>query len=340
MDRINLFQTDRNWLEIKDAVLDIVDRQHLQGVAQGGGFVKQLEDRLALQFKRRYCVSFGNCTDALTAAVISLGLPANSRIGVSDYTFIASAHAIARAGHQVVPLDVNDEYCVKSCEDVDAVVAVDLFGNMTDISEFDVPVIMDAAQSLESHNGERWSAQGGLISCISFSPSKTVSSWGSGGAALTDDHDTYQKLLRLRLHGKSGNEISIHPGMNSMLSVFEAACIWAGLDRMPQWHERRSEISQFLIDESKYKSAMDLSLKSNTISKLVFQSNSRDKVRVEFSVREIDTAVHYDRLIHEEKLYSSHICENSKRLSSISFTVPNQHTLTDEEVERIAEALR
>jgi dTDP-4-amino-4,6-dideoxygalactose transaminase len=60
-----------------------------------------------------------------------------------------------------------------------------------------------------------------------------------------------------------------------------------------------------------------------------------------FKKANIDCVVHYPRLINDEAIYHQHSALlNSDRLKSITFTVPNQHTLTDEEVERIAEVLR
>lgn len=326
---------------IRDQVLDLVDQEHAQGRAQNGPLVQSLEKILAEKFNRRYCVTFGSCSDAMTAAMISLELPSGSRVGVSDYTFSASAHAISRAGYHVVPLEVGDDYCIQTVpNDLAAIMAVDIFGNMTQLDGIQQPLIVDAAQSLESHDGRAWSAERGVIACISFSPSKTVSSWGSGGAALTDDVDHYEKLLKLRLHGKSRNDDnSIHPGMNSMLSSFETACVIVGLEYSNQWRERREKISKYIVSRSRFPSGTDFNLFQHGFHKLVLQSNDRDRIVQDLTNQGIAAVCHYRRVMHQESLYQGVTCSNSARLSSISFTVPNQHTLTDLEVERIAEAL-
>lgn len=341
MDKIDLFQTQRIWPVIRDQVMDLVDQEHAQGRAQNGPLVQKLEHMLAERFNRRYCVTFGSCSDAMTAAMISLELPPGTRVAVSDYTFSASAHAIARAGYQVRPLDVGDDYCIQSVpDDVSAVMAVDIFGNMTQVDDIPQPLIMDAAQSLDSHDGQAWSAERGVIACVSFSPSKTVSSWGSGGAALTDDVDHYQKLLKLRLHGKIRNDDdSIHPGMNSMLSSFETACIIVGLGYSQQWRSRREEISRYIMSRSRFAAGTDFNLHQHGFHKLVLQSPNRDSTVQDLAAQGITAVCHYRRLMHQESLYPGSVCPNSERLSSISFTVPNQHTLTDSEVERIAKAV-
>ena len=204
-----------------------------------------------------------------------------------------------------------------------------------------IPVINDAAQCLESYDGAMWSASYGDISCVSFSPSKTVSSWGSGGALLTDDADIASQARLLRLHGKANNSIvSINPGMNSMISSFEAACIWAGLDRSEVWQKRRKEISAEIIKNSKYPCTMDV-IPIHTLHKLVFQSKNRKQTIEYLKTQGISSAIHYGLTINDESLYNTHADFSvSDQLKLTSFTVPNQQSLTDEEVEQIAKALQ
>lgn len=346
-DKIKLFQTERAWKEIQEQVWTLTEQQHLLGQAQNSIINNELESRLATKFNRKHCITTANCTDALTVALIALDLPKYSMVGVSNYTFTASAHAIARAGYTVIPIDVTDTYCVdpNKVKYLSALVAVDLFGNMSnwaELSKLDIPVINDAAQSLESHDGVNWSVGYGKLSCISFSPSKTISSWGSGGAILTDDDTLAAMCKKLRLHGKSKNDdLAIHPGLNSMLGSFEAACVIAGLNRMDQWLTRRRKIAEYLIAESQYPTGLDMTLQSNTLHKLVFQSQDRTSIRKKFVDAGIDCPVHYVNMISDELLYRNNTeFPVSDKLKKITFTVPNQHTLTDMEVERIAKELR
>jgi UDP-2-acetamido-2-deoxy-ribo-hexuluronate aminotransferase len=342
---ISLFQNKRNWETIREQVWHLVEQDHAQGMAQNSELVKKLEQRLAHRVGRKHCVTTASCSDALFLAVKSLDLPPQSRVAVSSYTFTATAHAVSRAGHEVVPVDVGNDYCI----DVDkisncaAVVAVDIFGNMSQwslLNQLKIPVISDAAQSLESHNGVGWSAENGTIGCVSFAPSKPISSWGSGGAVVTDCDDLANTCRLLRLHGKSRNsDQAIGAGLNSMISSFEAACIWAGLDHAETWQSRRTKIAHYLIGQSKYQSGMQHHLQQHTYSKLVFQSDVRDHAVVELRNAGIECVVHYQLPIHHESLYPG-VAANTDRLSKISFSVPNQHTLSDAEVEHIGKILQ
>jgi dTDP-4-amino-4,6-dideoxygalactose transaminase len=344
---IKLFQTDRVWSHIRDQVFDFTDRYHRMGIAQNGEPMLMLEDILAKRFGRKYCVLTGCCTDALIISLLALGLKPNARVAVSNYTFTATAHAVARAGYQVVPVDVVDNYCINTdlISDVDAVIPVDVFGNMSDwnhLNQLTIPVINDAAQSFESCNSLGWSASQGLVSCVSFSPSKTISSWGSGGAVLTDDEAMATRCRYLRLHGKAKNsDLSIGPGVNSMMSSFEVAAVMVGLDHAESWHQRRKKIADYLVTHSRYQPGTDNSI-DNSYHKLVFRTDHRKSVQDRFQQANVDCQVHYNLTINDETLYhqAAKSFPVSDRLKTTSFTVPNQHTLTDSEVEYIGELLK
>ena len=344
---IKLFQTDRIWSQIRNEVFDLTDQYHNMGIAQNGEPMFLLEDTLAKRFGKKYCIATGCCTDALVISLLALNLQKNSRVAVSNYTFTATAHAVARAGHQVVPIDVVNNYCINPdlIEDVDAVIPVDVFGNMSNWSQLNklkIPVINDAAQSLESRNELGWSAAQGMISCISFSPSKTIGSWGSGGAVLTDDLTIATRCKYLRLHGKAKNsDIAIGAGVNSMMSSFEVAAVLVGLTYADGWHQRRKKIAEYLIDQSQHRHSMDTSI-DNTYHKLVFQSDNRKSVIDRFKQANVDCPVHYKLTVNDETLYHQpgKLFPISDQLKTTSFTVPNQHTLTDLEVEHIGQLLK
>lgn len=340
-DRIRLFQLDRLWKEVQDEIIPLATSHLSEGAVQKGILVRELEKNIATYFDRKHCITTASCTDALHLAVTALDLPPKSRIAVSNYTFVASAHAIKRAGHIVVPIDVNDNYCMNTSliENCDAAIAVDIFGNMSDIPN--IPTIVDAAQSFESKDTLK-SASRGKIACLSFSPTKTISSWGSGGAILTDDDKIAQECQRLRLHGKHCNDdIASDTGLNSMISTFEAAAICVGIDNMHNWNLRRKKIAEYLAKESSYQCSIDFNQTKHTYSKLVFTSDDRDATIERIYRKQIDVVPTYTLLISDEKLYKQEQSyPNSEKLRDTSFTIPNQHTLTDYEVERIAKALK
>jgi len=343
---ITLFQNNRNWCQIKDEWISRVNAIHSSGIGQGGEMCSKFESTLALHFNRNFCISTASCTDALTLSLFALNLPAGSPVATSNYTFTATAHAIARAGHIPIPTDVDTNYCidVSKIGNVKAVVAVDLFGNMCDwhkLSALGIPVISDSAQSFESKDVAGFSGSKGITSCLSFSPSKTMSAWGSGGAILTDDPYIANTCKKLRLHGKLKNsDIAIGAGLNSMMSSAEIVAVTIAMQHADEWLLRRKKIAEYITGVAKCECVNDFTLPSNSLHKLVLKDASRTNWMKQLSNDNISSAIHYETLINDEHLYHMLVdVSMSEKLRDTSFTVPNQHTLTDDEVERIAKAL-
>ena len=92
-------------------------------------------------------------------SLISSGLEKGSKIGVTAYSFHASASSMVRAGHIPIFIDVdfngltNLEDFEKIAQDLDCIVIVNLFGRKIDekkfldiCTKFNVKFIEDAAQ--------------------------------------------------------------------------------------------------------------------------------------------------------------------------------------------------
>jgi len=117
--------------------------------------------------------------------------------------------------------------------------------------------------------------------------------------------------------------------------------VLTGLKHADQAYQRRHDIAQYLIDQSQWPTAIDSTrVRNHTYSKLVFQSDDRASVIKKFKDQAIDCVVHYNNLVSDEPLYLDAGQYYSRHLRDISFTVPNQHTLTDAEVDRIAQGLK
>ena len=154
------------------------------------------------------CVPTRSARAAIVAAVQGLELPAGSRIGVSLYCCPAVFKAIREAGCIPRFLDVEyDTYCLSpedlsaKISEIDAVIAVHMFGNLCDMSRIQEiagqkPVIEDCAQSLGSRLGGRMAGSFGDIAAFSFRSGKYLSV-GEGGALYAADPALLSRLLRI-----------------------------------------------------------------------------------------------------------------------------------------------
>ena len=108
-----------------------------------GSQVKKLEERLAKFVGVKHCVTCGNGTDALTLALKVWGIGKGDAVFVPDFTFFASAEAVALEGAVPIFVDVDKDTCNIDPVDLEnniektikegmyipkVVIAVDLFG--------------------------------------------------------------------------------------------------------------------------------------------------------------------------------------------------------------------
>jgi perosamine synthetase len=158
------------------------------------------------QHELLFLPELGNCIPvrsgraALITAIKALNLPSGAKIGVPLYCCPVVFRAIVLAGCVARFIDVDDVTFCMSAKDlsakhseVDAVIAVHMFGNMCDMPRLqaaapETPFIEDCAQSLGSKLAGRMAGSFGAISIFSFRSGKYLSV-GEGGALFSNSAD-------------------------------------------------------------------------------------------------------------------------------------------------------
>ena len=219
----------------------------------GGPRVRELEERLADYVGVRYCVTCANGTDALVLALMAWGIGPGDAVFVPDFTFFATAEAVARVGAVPVFVDVDPltynispVALMEALRVVDArtglrpavVTAVDLFGLPAEYSalralceRYGLLLLEDAAQGFGGAVGDRRAGSFGDISATSFFPSKPLSCMGDGGAVFTDNDEWAALVRSLASHGAGASRYdNVRIGMNSRLDALQAAIISVKMD--------------------------------------------------------------------------------------------------------------
>lgn len=215
----------------------------------GGGYVKELEEKLAAFVGRKHCVTCANGTDALQLAYMAVGVGEGDAVFCPDMTFISSTEPANMFGAVSIFCDITpDTYCL-SPESLErqikavlgegkltpkAVVAVDILGSPCDYDaiipiceKYGLTLIEDAAQSFgASYHGKRACAFG-RIATTSFFPAKPLGCYGDGGAIFIDDDELDTLIRSLCVHGKGpgGKYDNIRVGLNSRLDNLQAAIL-------------------------------------------------------------------------------------------------------------------
>jgi len=223
-----------------------------------GPKVKELEKNLAGFVGVRHAIACSSGTDALTLALMSIGIEPGDEIITTPFTFIATAESIAFLGAKPVFVDIDaatyniDASLIeeKITAKTRAIIPVSLFGQVADMDTINgiakkhgLKVIEDAAQSFGAeYKGER-SCSLSDIACTSFFPAKPLGCYGDGGAVFTDDDEIAGRLRVLLNHGQTKRYVHTEIGMNGRLDAIQAAVLKVKLKYFHEEIEKRVEIA-------------------------------------------------------------------------------------------------
>ena len=237
------------FLQAEQEVLD-------SGCYIGGPVVQALETELASFTGAKHVVTCGSGTDALTIALLALGLKPEDEVIVPDFTFIAPAECVMRLGGIPKFADINSETLQITPKGIEArisektrgIIAVNLFGqcpNYKKIKEiakkYGLWLIEDSAQAFGATQCGQKACTFGDISITSFYPAKPLGCYGDGGAMFTQNDELANKMRILANHGSTGRYRHEIVGVNSRLDAIQAAVLRVKLRHLNDELKKRSE---------------------------------------------------------------------------------------------------
>lgn len=247
----------KQYLLIKDDVLDEINQVLDSGQYILGSKVKELEIKLADFASVKHCIGVADGTKALLIALMALGVGTDDEVIVPSFTFFATASMAVLLGAKPVFVDIDPKtYNINPAlieaaitKKTKAIIPVGLFGQCADMdainsiaTKYGIPVIEDAAQSFgSSYRGRR---AGGLatISCTSFFPSKPLGCYGDGGACFTNDSILAEKMRQIRIHGQDARYHHTTIGVNGRLDTLQAGILLAKLKIFDNEIKQREQI--------------------------------------------------------------------------------------------------
>jgi len=113
-------------------------------------------------------------------------------------------------------------------------------------SEFRVNKVADASNPVAKQSGFQRQKVGSIgdLGCFSFYPTKNLGCYGDGGLVTTDNKNLYEKLLRLRNHGRVEHYLYKHIGFNARLDNLQAAILLVKLRYLDRWNKERQKIAE------------------------------------------------------------------------------------------------
>ena len=222
--------------ELLQAEQEVLD----SGCFIGGPVVKALETELANYTGAAHAITCASGTDALTIALLALGLKPHDEVIVPDFTFIAPAECVMQLGGNPKFADINPETLQISPESIEArigektrgIIAVNLFGQCAPYREIKeiakshgLWLIEDSAQAFGATQNGQNACTFGDIAITSFYPAKPLGCYGDGGALFTNDDELAKKIRLIANHGSSTRYVHEICGMNSRLDAIQAAVL-------------------------------------------------------------------------------------------------------------------
>jgi dTDP-4-amino-4,6-dideoxygalactose transaminase len=352
----------RQYNDLREELLNAADTVYQSGQVLDGEYTREFERQIAHRCQRKYAVAVNSCTQGLIFALEALELT-QSNILIPGQSFIATLNSVLRSGNNPIFCDINPDNNILDVETVygklddmvDAVMYVNLYGNMINYDRFSLVVdfwnsglcvIEDAAQSFGARYKGRPSGSFGDISLLSFDPTKNLPNYGSGGMILTDDFDVYTRLLSLRNNGKALDHYET--GTNSKMSESDCAQMLVKLDHFDAWQRRRTEIAKYYTTElSDFATTpwVDKDVE-HAWHKYVIKLDDRNHCQQWLEASGIETKIHYEHPLYDYPVAGNHHTpkltdvSNSETLSRTALSLPIYPELSDEEVERIASAVQ
>jgi dTDP-4-amino-4,6-dideoxygalactose transaminase len=307
-----------------------------------------------------HAIGVASGTDAITIALLAVGVEAGDEVITAPNTCIPTIVGIERAGAKPVLADVDPETYTLDPAEVErrltsrtrAILPVHLYGQPADmdallaLAEPDgVLVLEDCAQAHGATINGLPAGAVGVAAAFSFYPTKNLGALGDAGAVVTGSAEVDGRARLLRNYGERNRFEHVLHGLNSRLDPIQAAVLSAKLGGLGLGVERRRRLAA-VYDEALAGSVLTTPAvapgRQHAYHLYVVQSPDRERFRAALADAGIGTAVHYPTPVHRQPAYreldtpggfpvAESLCERV-----VSLPLSEMHT--DEEISAAAQA--
>lgn len=341
------------------------------GKLSGNGiFTKKCQEYFENQYGFKKSLLTTSCTDALEMCAILADIQPGDEVIVPSYTFVSTALAFVRQGAKIVFADSctdNPNIDVTSIEalitsNTKAIVPVHYAGVACDMDpimelarKYNLLVIEDAAQAIDSYYKGKPLGSIGHLAAFSFHETKNIIS-GEGGMLAINDERFIRRAEIIWEKGTNRAEFFrgevnkygwVDTGSSFLPSEVIAAFLWAQLENLGNIQQRRKELW------NKYNDALQTAdLPQFTLPRipeyatnnahmyyLVCQSlEQRTELISRLKENGILAVFHYLALHDSEYYKSKHdgrILKNTDHFANCLVRLPMFYELTNDEINKI-----
>jgi dTDP-4-amino-4,6-dideoxygalactose transaminase len=321
-----------------------------------------------------HAVALSSGTAAIHLGLLGLGVKPGDDVIVPTLTFGATAFAVTYTGATPVLLDVDEQAWgldpdlleailanrAAAGRQVAAIVPVDLFGRPADYDRIlpiaahhNVPVLVDAAESLGARHGQRAAGTMGRAGIYSFNGNKIMTTSG-GGMLVSDDEALVEKARFRSTQSREPFPWYEHEeiGFNYRMSNILAALGRAQLARLPGMIGRRRAIramyTEMLADLEGLTVTPDppWGTGNSWLTTATFDWSLRPdastRVREALQVQGIESRPIW-KPMHQQPVFrdhEAHLTGVADRLFQEGLCLPSGVGLSDGDIERVATGVR
>lgn len=236
---------------------------HLSG---NGYFTKKCQQFFEERYGFKKCLLTTSGTDALEMCAMLCNLKAGDEVIVPSYTFVSTALAFLREGATVVfadSMDSNPNLDVRKLESLItpktkviapvhyAGVACDMDAIMTVAEKYNLIVVEDAAQAIDSYYKGKPLGRCGHLGAFSFHETKNITAGGEGGLLTINDERFIRRSEILWEKGTNRAEFFrgavnkygwVDMGSSFLPGEINAAFLWAQLENLDDIQAKRKKI--------------------------------------------------------------------------------------------------
>ena len=308
----------------------------------------------------RFAVGVGSGTDAITIALLAIGIEPGDEVITAPNTCIPTIVGIERAGAVPVLADVDPRTYTLDPDEVErritsrtrAIMPVHLYGHPADLSSLErlaeqhgLLLVEDCAQSHGARWGGRPTGSFGAAAAFSFYPTKNLGALGDGGAVVTSDEEVATRARLLRNYGERGRFEHVLHGLNSRLDALQAAVLAAKLPHLEAANERRRAIARRyddLLRDTPLVVPATADGAEPVFHLYVVQADRRDTFRQTLDGAGVGTVVQYPTPVHRQPAYHDLDVPGgfpvAERLTERVVSLPLSPDHTDDEIDAVAAA--
>jgi len=365
------------FIPVNEPVLDGNEKKYLgQCIDSGwisseGPFVRDLESRFAERVERKHGIAVCNGSAALDAAAAALHFAPGDEVIMPTFTIISCASALTRLGVTPVLVDCDSKTWNMNPSAIEArvtpktkgIMVVHLYGLPVDMQpvleiakRHNLRIIEDAAEMIGQTYRQRACGSFGDLSTFSFYPNKHITT-GEGGMVVTDDDALAERCRGLRNLCFQPPRRFVHEelGWNFRMTNLQAAVGLAQLERLDEFVARkRASFARYMellgdvkgiqlpVDSTDYASNINWVFGVVLDDAIPFDAQGAMKRLTDLGVgtRPFFWPMHEQPVFRRMGLFSGEKYPNAERIARRGFYLPSGLALTDEQMVRVADAVK